>query len=665
MNSRIQSKLVLLLSFICIIFIAILIIVGNFEKDRIELLYQERAASKEKFFDKIILLKEASLANLAYDYTYWDEMVNFVVTGEKKWSKQNIEASLSTYKADVAWVYSPQWKLVYTTPRQDLQIEKNLPLPKSIYPKLFSKNPLIHFFIATPAGLLEIHGASIHPSSDQARKTPAQGYFFVGRIWTTAYLQELAELTESKISLIPYQSDVALESQFDPANGQFHFYRILHGWDNRPAMRISIQSESLMLKQFSRATNKEMLLLFVFSIILILVLLFFLTRWVSIPIHAIARSLKLQNPDIIAPLRTEKSEFGHIARLIDTFFTQKTELIKEVKDHKQTSDNLSQSLSLLHATLESTADGILVINRQGRISSFNRKFLELWDIPMSVTESNDDRILLNYIIDQLKEPAEFLEKVQYLYANPEQESYDIFEFVDGKIFERYSQPQRIGGEIVGRVWSFRDITAQKHAETEQQQSVANLRKAMGGTIHALAAATEMRDPYTAGHQRRVANLARAIATEMKLPKDNIEGIRIAGSIHDIGKIYIPAEILSKPTKLSDLEFALIKTHSQGGYEVLKDIEFPWPIAQMVLQHHERLNGSGYPNALKSDQILIESKVIAVADVVEAMATHRPYRAALGIDIALEEIKKNKGILYDTAAVDACVKLFTEKEFSFD
>jgi HD-GYP domain-containing protein (c-di-GMP phosphodiesterase class II)/sensor domain CHASE-containing protein len=664
MNFRIQPKLILLLSFISIIFFITLLIINSFEKNRIELLFQERAASKEQFFDKIIALNESSLSAFAYDYTFWDEMVDFVATGDKRWAKQNIDVSLATFKSDVIWIYNPDWSLVYTTHRQGIQIEKELPLPKSIYPNLLKKSPFTQFYITIPAGLLEIHGASIHPTSDQDRTTAAKGYFFVGRIWTTAYLQELANLTDSKISLIPYQTDGVLENQFDLNNGQINFYRILRGWDNRPVTRIFIHSESPVLKTFNHISNKEYLLLIGFAITLLFIMIVFLTRWVSIPIRLISRSLKLQNPDIIAPLRTDTSEFGHIAQLIYTFFAQKTELVNEIEEHKQTTENLKQSLSLLHATLESTTDGILVVNRQGRISSYNQKFLELWNIPKSITELDDDRIMIDYVIDQLKDPAQFLEKIQLLYANPEQQSYDILEFNEGKIFERYSHPQQIGKEIVGRVWSFRDITAQKRAEAEQQQSVINLRKAMGGTIHALAAATEMRDPYTAGHQRRVANLARAIATEMKLPKEQIEGIRIAGTIHDIGKIYIPAEILTKPTKLSDIEFALIKTHAQGGYDVLKDIDFPWPIAQMVLQHHERLNGSGYPNGLKSDQILIESKIIAVADVVEAMATDRPYRAALGIGIALGEIKKNKDILYDSAAVNACIKLFIEKNFSF-
>jgi HD-GYP domain-containing protein (c-di-GMP phosphodiesterase class II) len=201
-----------------------------------------------------------------------------------------------------------------------------------------------------------------------------------------------------------------------------------------------------------------------------------------------------------------------------------------------------------------------------------------------------------------------------------------------------------------------------HDITDRKQASERIRRVLGATVQAMAVTVEARDPYTAGHQRRVADLARAIATEMNLPLDIIEGLRMAASIHDLGKISVPAEILSKPTKLTDIEFMLIKTHSQSDYDILKDIDFPWPLAQIVYQHHERMNGSGYPRNLKGDEIIIEARIMAVADTVEAMASHRPYRAGLGIESALEEIAKNKGILYDDAVVDACLRLFREKGY---
>jgi len=175
---------------------------------------------------------------------------------------------------------------------------------------------------------------------------------------------------------------------------------------------------------------------------------------------------------------------------------------------------------------------------------------------------------------------------------------------------------------------------------------------------------EARDPYTAGHQRRVSELAAAIALEMGLPEEQVNGIHLAAMIHDVGKIHIPAEILSKPGKLNDIEFMLVKTHPQSGYDILKGVKFPWPIADIILQHHERMDGSGYPQGLKDGEILLESRIMAVADVVEAMSSHRPYRPALGIMAALSEIDRGRRSVYDPEVVDACLRLFVEKRFAF-
>jgi len=202
-------------------------------------------------------------------------------------------------------------------------------------------------------------------------------------------------------------------------------------------------------------------------------------------------------------------------------------------------------------------------------------------------------------------------------------------------------------------------------EKELEKTVEELERTTEGIIWTIAKIVEIKDPYTSGHQRRVANLSRAIAKEMNLPQEQIEGVYMAATIHDIGKIYIPSEILSKPGKLTQLEFYMIRTHPQYGYNMLKDIDFPWPVALAVLQHHERLDGSGYPQGLFGKDIILEARILAVADVVEAMSSHRPYRPALSIDKALEEILKNKGILYDSNVVDVCVKLFTEKKFKFE
>ena len=284
------------------------------------------------------------------------------------------------------------------------------------------------------------------------------------------------------------------------------------------------------------------------------------------------------------------------------------------------------------------------------------------------------------------------------YTEPEVTSRPFLEFIhleDRKLVgERYLQ--RIQGGKVPQVYSFRIVSKEGRIRWVEIHAVAitwqgrpatlnflsdidermkteelakiNLKKienALEGTVRALTAASEMRDPYTAGHQRRVTHLACAIAQDMGLPQDRINAIRVAGLLHDIGKIAVPSEILTKSAKLTDVEFAMIIIHPKVAYDIIKSIDFPWPITNYILQHHEKLNGSGYPSGLKGDEILMESRILCVADIVEAMSSHRPYRPALGIDAALGDMLTNKGVLYDPAVVDSCVKLFREKGFKFE
>jgi len=216
----------------------------------------------------------------------------------------------------------------------------------------------------------------------------------------------------------------------------------------------------------------------------------------------------------------------------------------------------------------------------------------------------------------------------------------------------------------GVIKYIRDITYRVEAQHSVEESLKNLRKALNGTVKALANTLESKDPYTAGHQKRVVKLACALARELGESSHYIEGMRVMGFLHDLGKIAIPGEILSKPSRLSEYEFNLIKIHPQAGYDILKEIDFPWPVALAVLQHHERLDGSGYPHGLSGHDIIMEARILAVADVVEAIASHRPYRPALGIEQAMKEISQHQGVLYDAAVVQACLRLLSEKAFTF-
>jgi PAS domain S-box-containing protein len=318
------------------------------------------------------------------------------------------------------------------------------------------------------------------------------------------------------------------------------------------------------------------------------------------------------------------------------------------------------------SVVENAVDGIFQVTPEGGIISVNPAFTRMmgYHTPEELVEGvadiwkqgcadPEDRVRFERILEE-KGIIQGFETRRY-----RKDGSIIWASINARVVRNKA------GKVLFYEGTIQDITVRKTADEHLKQNAEKLRNALVGTIKALSLTVEARDPYTSGHERRVSQLARAIAQDMALPNDTIDNIRMAGIIHDIGKISIPAEILSKPSKLTDMEFGLIKTHSQSGYGILKDAELPYPIAEIVLQHHERLNGSGYPQGLEDKQILLESKIIAVADVAEAMASHRPYRPALGIEVALEEIEKNMGTFYDKKVVEVCSRLIREGEFRFE
>jgi len=352
------------------------------------------------------------------------------------------------------------------------------------------------------------------------------------------------------------------------------------------------------------------------------------------------------------------NEEGKVSRLVI--------FARDITDRKEAEETIRESEARYRSIFENAVEGIFQTIPEGCFIGVNPAMA-----CMHGYESPEEMIMsITNIGEQLYLNPEDRKRYQNIL-----EEHEVIEDFETQVYRKdgtkmwTSTNARAVKDATGKVLYFEgtveDITSRKQAEAELTQTLEKLRRALGGIVHAMAVTVETRDPYTSGHQKRISNLARVIAQEMGLSKDTIEGIRMAGMIHDIGKISVPAEILSKPTKLSNMEFSLIKVHPQSGYNILKEIDFPWPVAQIVLQHHERLNGSGYPNSLKNGQILLEAKILAVADVVEAMASHRPYRPALGIDAALNEIEQNKGALYDTEAVDVCLKLFRENGFGFE
>jgi len=332
-------------------------------------------------------------------------------------------------------------------------------------------------------------------------------------------------------------------------------------------------------------------------------------------------------------------------------------IFEDITERKRT----ESELKLKERLLDSASDSIFLYDMEGNFLYVNEAaYISRW---------YKKEELLNLGAWALKTPeaAVYQDNVlKELWANGELIFESEHRRKDGSVIpvEIFARILAVEGrELILSV--ARDITERKQSEAQVRQALDSLHQALQGTVVALANTVEIKDPYTAGHQRRVAQLSCAMARELGWPADRVEGIQVLCFLHDLGKIAVPAEILNKPGKISPTEFSLIKVHPEVGYDILKDIAFPWPVAQGVLQHHERLDGSGYPSGLTAEEITPEAKILAVADVVEAMASHRPYRPALGIDQALEEITQNKGKLYDPDAVDVCVRLLTEKDFRFD
>ncbi len=383
-----------------------------------------------------------------------------------------------------------------------------------------------------------------------------------------------------------------------------------------------------------------------------------------IGIHAIAR-------DISARKKMEEDLRAHgdnlerlIAERTGELKVMNNKLQQELRERKRAEKKALQSQRQLENLVETSPAIMCRIDLKAKVSYVNRKFQEVtgyskneveekyWP-SLGITPEYTGALLKRMLQKMLGKPSSPME-VKIICKDGRSRYVSGI----GELIRKKGIP--VGFQMIAQ-----DITERKEAEERAEKIAKQLLKALEDIIETMAITVELRDPYTAGHQRRVAQLATAIAEDIGLPEEKQTGIRFAGLIHDIGKIRVPTEILTHPGVLTEAEIRIIRTHPSTGYEILKNVEFPWPIAPAILQHHERLDGSGYPSGLMKDDIIIEAKILAVADVVEAMASHRPYRPSLGLDRALEEIDSNSGILYEPLAVNSCINLFRKKGFTFD
>jgi len=349
---KIRTKLALLVVSLSAVFLAVLLVWRHSEKNRAELLLRDREREKSGFFDKIVALRGASLQMLAYDYTFWDEMVRFVSTGDRTWAVQNIDASLSTYRANASWVYDTSGRLVYFTTDLPDTSARQMPLPPGVFRTFFAREHFAHFFLPVPAGLLEIRGATIHPSSDEARKTPARGYFFAGRLWGLDYLEELARLTESRLRIRPGSAAPQGADNAAREAGVIAFFRPLAGRNGRPAAHLEVEIALPIVQEINRLSKQEFGLLILFGSVMLAVLSIFLMHWVSVPLGQLSVSLNEENPAILSRLQNHRSEFGDLAGLIVRFFEQKLELVNEIGERRKAEEHvrtLNEALQL-HAT---------------------------------------------------------------------------------------------------------------------------------------------------------------------------------------------------------------------------------------------------------------------------------------------------------------------------
>ncbi|PIW50702.1 MAG: hypothetical protein COW18_03230 [Zetaproteobacteria bacterium CG12_big_fil_rev_8_21_14_0_65_54_13] len=346
-----------------------------------------------------------------------------------------------------------------------------------------------------------------------------------------------------------------------------------------------------------------------------------------------------------------------------TMLAKLSGMVDILHEERQTYKDL---LLRFHSLTDSASDAILIIDTIGNICYWNRTAESLFQYSQDEALNQPASLIA-------PEPLHLSSKAlfsAFLESDAVKRLGNQIQFLarrkDGSNFP--AELSRSSWQENGTTYQsliIRDVSERKQADETTKRFNRKLMQSLEGTIASVARMVEARDPYTAGHQQRVGKLAKAIATRMGLSREQVRGIELGAEIHDIGKIQLPAEILSKPGKLSELEYALVQGHAQMGYDILKDIEFPWPVADIARQHHERLDGSGYPQGLKGDAICLEARIVGVADVVEAMSSHRPYRPGLGIEAALDEIKKHRGTRFDKDVVDACLKLFIENTFNFD
>lgn len=383
---KLQTRLNVLAVFCMLAFASLAFFAGALESDRLSAIFRAEDSAWNAAFDKTLGLVQRSLETFAYDYTYWDEMVNFLKTGDREWAKANIKEPLATYKADAAWVYSKDRALFYATAAPDDESLKELPMAWSAISDLFANSPFCHFYAKTPKGLIEVRGATIHPTGDVARLTEPAGYFFAGRLWDERYLAELADLAGMSVSVTPIARSGGLQYDSDPGKGMISSSRALKNWDGIVIMRLNILKQSESIRAFSRASSRMVTLIVIYSIVLLVVLLVAFNRWISRPIGTIAKAVVDKRPVEDSRFLDQNDEFSAIAQMMNRFFEQKEQLTSEIVGHRKAASQLQLSEEKFAKAFRVNPNPMAIFMRD------DGKFLDANDAFASLTGHSRNRI---------------------------------------------------------------------------------------------------------------------------------------------------------------------------------------------------------------------------------------------------------------------------------